>query len=119
MFHTGGSSTSNSLPYADNGAGVRGKGMKVKEPPLRVNFCRLNDSPVTNTTWSYTEPLTMAGHLALIGQHSLRSLHNSRKEKKKLAFFILLSDGDYVLPAAVFEVCICSCKRTYESYKDN
>lgn len=30
MLHTGGSSTSNSLPYADNGAGVRGRGMKVK-----------------------------------------------------------------------------------------
>lgn len=61
----------------------------------------------------------MAGHLALIGQHSLRSLNNSRKEKKKLAFFILLSDADHELPAAVFEVCVCSCRRTYESYKDN
>lgn len=30
MLNTGGSRTSNSLPYADNGAGVRGKGMKVK-----------------------------------------------------------------------------------------
>lgn len=41
-----------SLPRADNGAEVRGEEMKVREPQesLKVNSCRLNDSPVTSTT---------------------------------------------------------------------
>ena len=79
------------LPPTDNGAGVRGEGMKVQES-LEVKSCRLNDSPVTDPARCYAAALTMAGHLALICEHSLRSFHNSRKEKKEKKAFFFLSD---------------------------
>lgn len=88
------------LPPTDNGAGVKGGGMKVQES-VKVKLCRSNDSPVTNSSRSCAEHqqwwLTWHQSANIPSDQFTMTGKRRRKKKTHHSFFFQLSAADIVL----------------------